>query len=94
MNARIVLAATMLMGSFVGGIVAASRPEPTAEPLVSVGGPIQVSMLECAGGYHTDRFGDCQPDNGIVDSRCPNGFEAAPSPSANGYRCIPEPQGY
>jgi hypothetical protein len=53
-----------------------------------------VAMLECAGGYHADAR-DCQPNNRIVDSRCPTGWEAAtPFPNGNSYTCQPIPQGY
>lgn len=93
MNARLALAATMLIGSLIGGVVAASHAPPD-DLIASAAQPVQVSMLECAAGYHSDRFGNCEPDNGIVDSRCGTGLEAAPSPSASGYRCIPIPEGY
>jgi len=52
------------------------------------------SKLQCASGLHPDRAGNCQPDNGAVDSRCQDGFEAVPFPNGNNYRCAPIPEGY
>ena len=60
----------------------------------AVGAPAQAASLACAGGYHADAAGNCQPDNGYVDNRCPAGFETAPSPDPSGYRCAPIPAGY
>jgi hypothetical protein len=80
MNAKIYVAAALLLGSFVAVSMAAA--------------PAHAAALACAGGYHADRQGNCQPDNGYVDSRCQAGFEAAPSPDPVGYRCAPIPEGY
>jgi len=93
MNFRLTLAVAMLFGSLAAGLIAASAPRADTGD-AAAGDTLELAMLECAGGYHTDPRGSCQPDNGIVDSRCQDGFEAAPSPAGNGYRCVPEPQGY
>ncbi len=51
--------------------------------------PLQAAMMQCAGGYHPDRQGNCQPDTPQVDMRCPDGYLATPWPDPSGYRCIP-----
>jgi hypothetical protein len=93
MNVRLTLAVAMLFGSLTAGLIAASAPRAGAVD-ASMDDTLELAMLECAGGYHTGPHGNCQPDNGIVDSRCQDGFEAAPFPGGDGYRCVPEPQGY
>jgi hypothetical protein len=93
MNVRLTLAVAMLFGSLGVGLIAASAPEAGSVD-ASIGDTLELAMLQCASGYHTGPHGNCQPDNGIVDSRCPGAFEAAPFPSGAGYRCVPEPQGY
>ena len=50
---------------------------------------VRVAMTQCAGGYHADRQGNCQPDNEVPDRRCPPGLLATPWPNPEGYRCIP-----
>lgn len=80
MNAKIYVAAAVLLGSLAAGSIA--------------GAPARAAPLACAGGFHADRQGNCQPDNVYVDNRCQAGFEAAPSPAASGYRCAPIPEGY
>jgi hypothetical protein len=93
MNVKMALAVIMLFGSLSAGLIAGSGPR--IDPFdASVDHKLEVAMLECAGGFHTDPLGNCQPDNGIVDSRCPSGFEATPFPNGNDYRCVLEPQGY
>ena len=93
MNVRLGLAVTMLFGSLAVGFIAGTAPK--ADTVIASGyDTLQLAMLACASGFHTDDLGDCQPDNGIVDSRCPAGSEAAPFPNGNDYRCEPIPQGY
>jgi len=93
MNAKTALAVAMLFGSLAAGLIAGSAPGSDTVGAYS-GDTLELAMAECAGGYHADAHGDCQPDNGIVDSRCGGGFEATPFPSNGGYRCVPIPQGY
>jgi hypothetical protein len=42
-----------------------------------------MSGAYCAGGYHVDPQGNCQPDNGYVHSRCSPGFEPHAWPNGN-----------
>lgn len=93
MNIKIALAVTMLFGSLAGGVIAGSAPGPDTFDAFA-DDALEVAMARCAGGYHTDAFGNCETDDGIVDSRCPAGLEASPFPSNGGYRCVPIPQGY
>jgi hypothetical protein len=93
MNIRVTLAVAMLFGSLAAGLIAGSAPGADTDA-ASVSDTLELAMLGCADGYHTGPDGSCQPDTGIVDSRCQDGFEATPFPSGNGYRCVPEPQGY
>ena len=93
MNMKLVLAVAMLFGSLAAGLIVGSAAGPETFD-ASADNPVEVAMLECAGGYHADAR-DCQPNNRIVDSRCPTGWEAAtPFPNGNGYTCLPFPQGY
>jgi hypothetical protein len=92
-NIKLIFAVAMLFGSLAAGLIVGSAPGPDTFD-ASLDNPLQVAMLECAGGYHTDAGGNCQPNNGIVDSRCPTGWEATPFPNGNDYRCAPIPQGY
>jgi hypothetical protein len=89
-NIKLVLAAALLFGSLAAGLIVGSAAGPDTFD-ASVDNPVEVAMLECAGGYHSD---DCQPSNRIVDSRCATGWEAATLfPNGNGYTCLPTPQG-
>jgi hypothetical protein len=92
-NIKLVLAVAMLFGSLAAGLIVGSAPG-TETFDASVDNPLEVAMLECAGGYHADARGDCQPIMGIVDSRCPAGSEATAFPNGNDYRCVPIPTGY
>ena len=92
MRVKTALAAAMLFGSLAAGLLAGSRPG--SESLAFAPDTLEVAMAECAGGYHADARGNCQPDNGIVDNRCQAGFEAAPFPNGNNYRCVAIPRGY
>jgi hypothetical protein len=94
MDAKLMLALTMLVGSLVGGLIASTHTRPEDDFDVGAGAPMELAMLTCAGGFHTDSRGNCQPDNGIVDSRCQDGFETHPAPNGAGYICVPIPQGY
>ena len=93
MNIKLVLAVAMLFGSLGAGLIVGSAPGLDTFD-ASTGNPLEVAMLDCAGGYHADARGDCQPNNGIVDSRCPTGWEATAFPNGNDYRCVPIPNGY
>jgi len=43
----------------------------------------------CASGYHVDRGGNCQPDNGEQNRYCPRGLVF--HPSFYGWTCDPPP---
>jgi hypothetical protein len=47
------------------------------------------SSTYCAGGYHIDPDGSCQPNNGYIDNRCPPGFNPHPYPNGNNNICVP-----
>lgn len=88
MNANRTIAVAILVASFVGGFSIGSAT------VASAAVDTRFPQVECASGYHAGRHGNCQPDNGPVDSRCPGGFEAAPFTGGNGYHCVPIPEGY
>jgi hypothetical protein len=46
----------------------------------------------CAGGYHQDRRGNCQPNNEQTNPFCPNGLVYQPEPW--GWNCEAPPPGY
>jgi len=94
MNAKIALAVAMLFGSLAGGLIAGADSRPGVGYDDAMRDTMDLAMAQCAGGYHPDASGNCQPDYGIVDSRCPGGFEAAPAPNGNSYRCEAIPSGY
>lgn len=48
-----------------------------------------MSGTNCAAGFHVGPHGNCQPNNGIVDSRCPPGLEPHPFPNGNDNWCVP-----
>jgi hypothetical protein len=86
-NIKLVLAVVMLFGSLAAGLIVGSAAGPETFN-ATVDNPVEVAMLECDAR-------DCQPNNRIVDSRCPTGWEAAtPFPNGNGYTCLPITQGY
>ncbi len=75
MNATTALAAALLFGSFGGALLCEL--------------PAHAASAACAGGYHADASGNCQPNNVSADTRCPAGFDAIPAMNGNGYRCVP-----
>jgi hypothetical protein len=94
MNAKVALAVAMLVGSLAAGLIAGANSPPSVGYDDAMRDTMDLAMSQCAGGYHPDASGDCQPDNGIVDSRCPAGFEATPFPNGSDYRCAPIASGY
>ncbi len=94
MSPRLALAVTMLFGSLAAGLIAGSGVGRGDDFVAEKSDAIQVAMSSCAGGYHQDSRGNCEPDYGIVDSRCQAGYEAAPFPNGNSYHCVPVPEGY
>ncbi len=70
----------MLLGLFAG--------------TATVSSPAAAAPMACAAGYHVDSRGNCQPNDGYVDDRCPAGQETTPWPDPPGYRCVSIPRGY
>lgn len=84
MNARMFLTAAALFGAIAGALVIGS-----AAPAASA------STIACAGGYHPDKQGNCQPNNPQPNLQpCPPGFLSAPAPTYSSYMCVPIPKGY
>ena len=50
--------------------------------------------VACAGGYHLDGNGNCQPNSGYTNTGCPPGFMSEPFPNWQGFRCVPIPASY
>jgi hypothetical protein len=50
--------------------------------------PGGLQAMTCAGGYHVDAHGHCQPNNPLPPLRpCPPGFYPHSAPTWKGYRC-------
>jgi hypothetical protein len=82
MNAKIVLTASALLGS-IALLLGFAAPAAIAQ------------TTACAGGYHPDRQGNCQPDNPQPNLQpCPPGLLSEPAFNGSGYRCVPIPKGY
>ncbi len=69
--------------------VAALGASLAGTPAAFAAGGVIVAINGCAGGFHADAQGNCQPDAGYVDNRCPPGYEASPFPNGNDYHCVP-----
>jgi hypothetical protein len=83
MIARILTAATLF-----GAIAIAVLAGPATPPAYA-------QRVACAGGYHADKQGNCQPNNPLPNLQpCPPGFLSAPAPTWSGYMCVPIPKGY
>lgn len=80
MNAKLLLMGALLIGSAAGGFF--------------VSAPAQAQSDGCWAGYHPDSRGNCQPNNPIVDDRCPPGLITQVYPNGNSYICVPIPRGY
>ena len=94
MFGKLILVAAAALGLIAAEIGLQLLAWPSVASDSSVDNLLKLAMISCAGGYHTDADGNCQPDNGYVDSRCQAGFEAAPFPNGNGYWCVPYPKDY
>jgi len=93
MTRKLLLVTGALSGSIAAGVALGPRAWPGRAPDGDAVAIVKLAMAGCAGGYSADARGDCQPDNGYVDSRCQVGFQATPFPNGNGYRCIENPRG-
>jgi hypothetical protein len=53
-----------------------------------VSAPGAAQPVACAGGYHLDAHGHCQPNNPLPPHRyCPPGLYPHSAPTSKGYRC-------
>ena len=94
MNANMAFAVAALVGLLAGEIVFGSPAWATDESVVAPAFTAQFSAA-CAGGYHPDKQGNCQPNNPQPNLQpCPPGLLSAPSPGWPGYTCVPIPKGY
>jgi len=83
MNAKIALGSTALLGAIAGALVLGGAA------------PASAQYVACAGGYHADRQGNCQPNSPQPNLQpCPPGLLSAPYPNWSGYICVPIPKGY
>ena len=91
MNVKRAFAAVALFSSIAGVFVVGSPSRAAGE------GAFNALMSSvCAGGYHPDARGNCQPNNPQPNLQpCPEGYLATPFPSwGNSYKCVPIPAGY
>jgi hypothetical protein len=90
MNAKTAFATAAFFGT-IGAAVMFGSPA-----LAAAAGAFTAQGSTCAGGYHPDSRGDCQPDNGQPNLQpCPAGYLATPFPGwGNSYKCVPIPAGY
>jgi hypothetical protein len=79
MNSKSAFALATLAASLAGAIALGSSARATEQ--------YAVSGAYCAGGYHVGPHGNCQPDNGYVDIRCPPGWEPHSWPNGNNNWC-------
>lgn len=74
---------TLAAASFavaIAGAFACGSPARAAETL---------AMASCASGYHSDIFGNCEPNTQTrEESLCQRGFYYQSFPNGNGYRCM------
>jgi hypothetical protein len=91
MNATTAFALTALLGSFSGASIVGSNAWAAGD-----GAFTALMSSACAGGYHPDSRGNCQPNNPQPNLQpCPDGYLATPYPSwGNSYKCVPIPAGY
>ena len=89
MNAISALACAAIVGSICGAafIVSPVRASDSSA--------FRAQGFACAGGYHLDGNGDCQPDGGQASLQpCPPGRIARPYPNGSSYRCVEIPASY
>jgi hypothetical protein len=87
MNSKSAFALAATLAASLAGVIALGSPARATEQYA-------MSRAYCAGGYHVGAHGNCQPDNGYVDSRCPPGFEPHSWPNGNNNWCMPIGGGY
>ena len=91
MNVKRAFADVALFSSIAGAVVVGS-------PTWAAGDRAFTALMSsaCAGGYHADARGNCQPNNPQPNLQpSPDGYLATPFPSwGNSYKCVPIPVGY
>jgi len=88
MNAKMAFAVAALFSLIAGEIVVGSPARATDESVAAPAFTAQLSTA-CAGGYHPDAQGNCQPNSGYVNTDCLRGFISEPFPSGPSFRCVP-----
>jgi hypothetical protein len=91
--AKIAFAVAALIGSVsaLPSLGSAARANEASVSFVQ----FRAQGVACAGGYHLDGNGDCQPDGGQASLQpCPPGQMAQPYPSGSSYRCVEIPASY
>ncbi len=88
MNVNMASTVAALFGLLAGEFVVGSPARATDESVIAPAFTAQFAAA-CAGGYHPDARGNCQPDGGNVTGDCPSGFISEPFPNGQSYRCVP-----
>ena len=93
MNVKTAFAVAALLGS-VSGALSLVCPARAGEAPAS-DRAFRAQGVACAGGYHLDANGNCQPDGGQASLQpCPPGEMADPYPNGASYRCVEIPASY
>ena len=88
MNAKSAFAFVALLGS-IGGATFIVSPAQAVDASA-----FRAQGVACAGGYHLDGNGNCQPNSGYTNTGCQPGYMSEPFPNTSGYRCVPIPASY
>jgi hypothetical protein len=92
MNAKANLVLAALLGSLSGAFFL-GLPATASE--TDAYAAFRAQGVACAGGYHLDGNGSCQPNGGQASLQpCPLGQLAQPYPNGSSYRCEPIPESY
>ena len=93
MKANTAFAVAALLGSVCGGFGLNSSARASDE--FTSYAAFRAQGVACAGGYHPDGNGICQPNGGQASLQpCPPGQMAVPYPNGSSYRCVPIPESY
>ncbi len=89
MNAKAVLAVALFLSPLAGGAPAWASADYVTQVVLKTQFPVA-----CAGGYHQDADGNCQPNIPAVPTYCASlpGYVYQPAPW--GWDCVPAPKGY
>ncbi len=93
MNAKTAFAVAALLGSVFGALSLVSLARAGEESASYRA--FRPQGVACAGGYHLDGNGNCQPNGGQASLQpCPPGQLAEPYPNGASYRCVEIPASY